>query len=143
MEFRRAIASAREDKSAKGREFGLRFIHPHFHRFNPRQWKWGKLRSTPSCGGWRSRQMRTDREKVVLEKTETLPRPFDLNIPNRTAQRGVQLIDRTICLDAHVVLGDTPSAEERSLSIVTRTCVNLHGSPIGRGKGSAPSPVEK
>jgi hypothetical protein len=143
MEFRRAIASAREDEGPKGWECGLRIVHPGFHLRDPRYRKWGKLRSTPSCRGWRSRQMRTDREKVVLEKTETLPRPFDLNIPNRTAQRSVQLIDRTICLDAHVVLGDTPSAEERSLSIVTRTCVNLHGSPIGRGKGSAPSPVEK
>jgi hypothetical protein len=87
--------------------------------------------------------MRTDREKVVLKETETLPCRFDLNIPNRTAQRSVQLIDRAICFDTQVVFGDTSPTKEGSLSIVTRTCVNLHRSPIGREKGSAPGPVEK
>ena len=92
------------------------------------------LRHLVAVGGG---EQRADGEQVALHGDEHLVDARHRLDGARHPEDGVQLIDVTVRLDARVVLGDAPAAEQPRVAVVSGPCVDLHGrkySALGRAR---------
>ena len=85
-------------------------------------------------------EQRADGEQVALHGDEHLVDARHQLDGARHPEDGVQLVDVTVRLDARVVLGDAPAAEEPGVAGVAGLGVDLHGRSIAyRGRTRRPA----
>ena len=73
----------------------------------------------------RRREQRADREQIALHRYEHFIDARQRARRSRDADRRIQLVDVTICVDARVVLGNPPAAEQAGGPRISRFRINL------------------
>src|SRR4051794_22166268 len=131
VEHRRRRRAAREDEALQRLQFRVGGVDPALQRLRPRRVERGDVAALASAilgrGGG---EHRADGEQVGLhlpQPRRQLRLPRRLQVDDGEPQRGVELVDLAVSIDAHMVLRDAPAAEETRLAAVAGLRVDLHG----------------